>query len=465
MELKTNKEELYQDIFDLVNLFEVDIAITHEERINEGEINNSFDINFNDKSYHFAFTAKYDKKLGERELFSLRRKNLKVNLYDLLSKLTKKTLPWGSLTGIRPTKLARNLIESGQIKEYMAAETLEREYRVRKDKAKLVANILKNQKCIIRNDNLVDYYVNIPVCPSRCLYCSFISSELERVKNRLDEYLDAVIKEIDATKEIIAKKSLIVRNIYIGGGTPTVLNAQQLDKLLSALTFPVGEFTVECGRPDTITAEKLKVLKKHNVTRISINPQTFCEATLKRIGRKHKNKEVLEAYSLALEEGFKVNMDVIAGLPGEKLGIFKRTMQTLLDLAPEKITVHALSVKNGSLLRDSGTSLSNSEACKMMDYAEKLLSENGYKPYYMYRQKHQLGGLENVGYFRDDNVCVFNVDSMEETSSVIAVGANAMSKRVFSLENRIEREANVKFIEDYISRLDEMIARKQEFFK
>ena len=382
-----------------------------------------------------------------------------------MSKSLNKTLPWGSLTGVRPTKFARDLIEYGEMKEHLVSEVLQRDYYVSKDKAELVAAILKNQKCIIRNDNLIDLYINIPICPTRCLYCSFISSEIERVKDKVDLYIDCLIKEIEAVKEIIKNKAYIVRTIYIGGGTPSVLSAEQLDRLLNRVNFPVSEFTVECGRADTITEEKLDVLKRHNVTRLSINPQTFCEATLKRIGRKQKNIEIFNAYSKALERDFVVNMDVIAGLPGEKFGIFKRSINTLLELWPNNITVHTLSVKNGALLKDNQSLLDDKDINKMVDFAEKTLIEKGYKPYYLYRQKNQLCGLENVGYFRDDSVCIFNVDSMEETNTVIGLGAGAMSKRVFNLEHRIERQPNVKFIEDYIARIDEMIEKKKEFYK
>ncbi len=462
MDITTNKEELLAEFQDLAKLFgNHEISISHEEVDLDGKIINKFHVN-GENEYETSYD--YSKQLTPLAKKSLRKRQAKVALYDLLSKLTNKTLPWGSLTGVRPTKLARDLVESGQIKDFMVAQVLENTYRVSKEKSRLTAMILKNQKCIIRNDNLVDLYVNIPICPTRCLYCSFISNELAKVKDKVDTYIDCLLKEIEAVKKIVAKKAYIIRTIYIGGGTPSVLTAKQLDRLLDSLTFPVGEFTVECGRPDTITAEKLDVLKKHNVTRISVNPQTFCEATLKRIGRNHKNKEVLEGYSMALERGFKVNMDIIAGLPKEKLGIFKRTINTLIDLSPENITVHTLSVKNGALLKNDTSDLSENEVEKMVSYAEKLLLENGYKPYYMYRQKHQLGGLENVGYFRNDNVCIFNIDSMEETNSVIAVGAGAMSKRVFNGERRIERQDNVKFVEDYISRIDEMIEKKINFF-
>lgn len=461
--IKTNQEDLALELQYLADFFGVpeDFTIEHKETEIDGAIINEFIVSGQQHIFQYSL----DTALSPLAKKSLRKRQVKVNLYDILSKVLGKTLPWGSLTGIRPTKFARDMIENGAAKEITIAETLERDYRVRKDKARLTAQILKNQRCIIRNDNLVDLYVNIPVCPTRCLYCSFISSELERVKDKMPAYLECLLKEIDAVRKIVADKAYIIRTIYIGGGTPTVLTAEELDTLLSALNFPVSEITVECGRPDTITREKLEVLKKHNVTRISINPQTFCEATLKRIGRKHKNSQVFECYQEAMELGFNVNMDIIAGLPGEKMGVFKRTIQTLLELNPENITVHALSVKRGSTLSNQQVSLDEKEVPKMVDYAQKLLLENGYKPYYLYRQKHQLGGLENVGFYRDDKVCIFNIDSMEETNSVIAIGAGAMSKRVFNVEKRIEREANCKFIEDYITRIDEMIEKKKEFYK
>lgn len=460
--IETNKEELALEFDYLIKLFGADeIKVLHTETDSESTITNAFDIDGVESQTSYS----YDENISELKKKSLRKRQAKIALYDVLSKKLNKSLPWGSLTGIRPTKLARDLIESGQVKEAVIAEYFERELRVRKDKARLVGQILKNQRCIIRNDNLIDLYINIPICPTRCIYCSFISSELDRVKSRVDEYIDAMLKEIEAVRKIVADRAYIVRTIYIGGGTPSVLTVKQLDKLLSALSFPVSEFTVECGRPDTITREKLEVLKKHNVTRISINPQTFCEATLKRIGRKHKNNQVFECYQTAMELGFVVNMDVIAGLPNEKLGVFKRTMQTLLDLNPENITVHTLSIKHGSRLFDEKAELNEKETAKMVDYAQTLLTERGYKPYYLYRQKQQLGGLENVGYFRDENVCIFNIDSMEETNSVIAIGAGAMSKRVFNLEHRIERLDNCKFIEDYITRIDELIEKKKEFYK
>ena len=466
--VSTNREEYLIELQDLIKLFglkEDEINVYHNESQIGNRIKNDFVIEYQNQKTEKSYEYIIDMTLNVLRNKSYRKRMVKNHLYLILTSVTNKTLVWGSLTGVRPTKFARDLIMNNEVREHLIEECLEREYYVQKSRAKLVNMILKNQKCIIRNDNLIDLYVNIPICPTRCLYCSFISSEESRVKDQIESYVYNLLKEIDAVKDIIKKKAYIVRTIYIGGGTPSVLSASLLDKLLSALNFPVSEFTVECGRADTITREKLSVLKKHRVTRLSINPQTFCEATLKRIGRKQKNSEVLSAYSLALEFGFNVNMDIIAGLPGEKLGIFKRTVNTLLELYPDNITVHTLSVKNGALLKNDVSSLSERDIVKMIDYAQSKLIENGYKPYYLYRQKNQLGGLENVGYFRDDKVCIFNIDSMEETNTVIGIGAGAISKRVFNIENRIERLPNVKFIGDYISRIDEMIEKKKKFFE
>ena len=469
MKITTNIEENFveefQNLCKLFGIFESDITIEHIENIEDDILCEKFFItkDENTQEYNFSFTI--DNSFNELRRKSYRKRMIKNYLYQILSKTLNMALPWGSLTGVRPTKFARDLIEYGEAKEHIIPEILTRDYFVAEDKARLVGRILKNQKGIIRNDNLIDLYINIPICPTRCLYCSFISSELKFVQDKVDEYINCLIKEIDAVRDIIKEKSYIVRNIYIGGGTPSVLTAGQLERLINKLHFPVNEFTVECGRPDTITEEKLDVLKKYGVTRISINPQTFCEATLKRIGRRQKNEQVLESYMHALEREFVVNMDIIAGLPGEKLGIFKRTIKTLLELAPHNITVHTLSVKRGAKLCDDTSVLDERDVDKMVDFAESELAKNGYNPYYLYRQKNQLKGLENVGYFRDNFVCMFNIESMEETNTIIGLGAGAISKRIFNLENRIERLANVKFIEDYIARIDEMIEKKKIFYK
>ena len=465
MKIVCQNEDIQKEMQDLVNLF-------YEENDNPFSLQHTFvknglevqsEIKILQTGEVFDEKFQIPKDFDELRQKSFLKRVFKNQLYEILSKKANKTLPWGSLTGVRPTKFARDLVERKEIKPHLITETLVKDYHTSIEKAKLVVQIMNNQKCIIKNDNLVDLFINIPICPTRCNYCSFISNELWTVKDKVDTYLACLEKELEAVKKVIADKAYIVRTIYIGGGTPSVLTAEQLDGLLSKINNPVTEFTVECGRADTITREKLEVLKKYGVTRICINPQTFCEATLKRIGRKTTNKQVFDAYMLAMEFDFVVNMDLIAGLSEERLGIFKRTLNTTLELYPQNITVHTLSVKNASQIRGQEIKFAD-DVPKMVEYAQKTLIENGYKPYYLYRQKHQVGGLENVGYFRDDNVCIFNIDSMEDVSSVIAIGAGAISKRVFNLENRIERQPNCKFINDYIDRIDEMIEKKVRFF-
>lgn len=470
MKIITNYEKFSNDIYNVCHLFYPDEKldgklpiIEHEMTENKNLITNEYTvIDQNDK-----FSIKEQKILKQTNDHFEDQRQLKrfakLTLYKLFSTHFNKNLPWGSLTGIRPTKIGYDLINQG-VEPYMLKEALMENFLVSKEKALLVANVIRNQNCIIRNDKLVDLYINIPFCPSRCNYCSFISSEIDKVRDLMPKYLECLIKEINATKKIINDYAYVVRTIYIGGGTPTVLDVDQLDLLLSNINYPVNEFTVECGRPDTITEEKLKVLKDHNVTRISINPQTFCDATLKRIGRKHTVKDVIEAYKIALKYDFDVNMDLIAGLTGEPFRTFKKSIQTVLELAPENITVHTLSKKNGSVVTISNEQTTqNDEVEKMVSYATETLQKNGYKPYYLYRQKNQLAEQENVGYYRD-RLCVFNVDSMEETTSILACGANAISKRIFGFENRIERLANVKDIREYITRIDELIAKKQDLF-
>lgn len=465
MKIVCQNEDFEKDMQDLVNLFyaETDesFSLSHSfSRLGEKVVS---EIKIPKTGEVFTKEFFISKESDELRQKSLLKRNFKNQLYEILSKKANKSLPWGSLTGVRPTKFARDLVERKEVKPHLITEVLVKDYHVSMEKAKLAVQILNNQKCIIKNDKLIDLFINIPICPTRCNYCSFISNELWTVKDKVEIYLDCLIKELEAVKKVIADRAYIVRTIYIGGGTPTVLTAEQLERILSQISYPVSEFTVECGRADTITKEKLEVLKKYGVTRISINPQTFCEATLKRIGRKTTNKQVFEAYMLAMQYDFIVNMDLIAGLSGERLGIFKRTLNTTLELYPHNITVHTLSVKNASQIRGEEIKF-ETDIPKMVEFAQKTLLENGYKPYYLYRQKHQIGGLENVGYFRDENVCIFNIDSMEDVASVMAVGAGAISKRVFNLENRIERQPNCKFIGDYIERIDEMIEKKVKFF-
>ena len=469
MKINSEADWLSQDIFDVFHMFLQGSKLDEEKPFvnfvmqqNGTELFMKFTVEFDEDTRVFEGfyqIEKYSNNLQEKRYI---KRAVKKFLYENLSAYYGVKLPWGSLTGIRPTRVVYERLENGLDKCFIK-EMLMKDFCVREDKARLVDRTIKNQTSIIKNEKLIDLYVNIPFCPTKCSYCSFISSEYCKVEKIIPDYINALIKEIRAVKKMIKDKLYIVRSIYIGGGTPSVLEPQDLQKILAELYFDVSEFTVECGRPDTITKEKLDVLKRFGVTRISINPQTFIDATLKRIGRNHKAKDVIEAYKLAIPYDFSINMDLIAGLPGESLRGFKKTIQTVLELYPDNITIHTLALKRGSELVESNAQNENEVTEKMIDFGENTLLENGYKPYYLYKLKNQNAGLENVGYFRD-KPCIFNIDSMEETSSIIAMGAGAITKRVFLSENRIERQANCKFAKEYIERVDEMIQKKMDLF-
>lgn len=468
MEFKTNLIEYQKEFDEIIRLF---FPIFKENEFHEFYhefIDNKNIIKIDDKKYEFEYTGNPKDK---KEL----KNGAKLSIYDAMCKHFNKSFEWGDITGVRPTKLAYDLLNKGT-PEYLLKEALVKEHRLHENKARLLKEVISNQKSIIKNDKLVDIFINIPICPSRCKYCSFISSVYDQIKDSIPTYIQTLLKEINFIKSLIKEKLYIVRSIYIGGGTPSVLSAEQLDTILSELTYPSVEFTVEVGRPDTITREKLEVLKKNNVTRICINPQTFSNKTLKLVGRKHSVDDIFKAYKLALEYDFVINFDLIAGLPGEKLPTFKKSVNYALEMSPHNITIHTLSLKRGSIMtKNAMKSQSNceidteptddEEVKKMIDYAHSTLMEKGYKPYYLYKQKNTTLGLENVGFTQKGYACLFNIDSMEDVCSVIACGANAISKRIINLEGRIERCANVKFIDEYISRIDEMIERKRKLFK
>ncbi len=470
MNLICSNEKFNDELLLVVKLF------FSPTEVEESDLNIKVDYNIldNNLSYDISISGIFNKSLHNDKILTKQqlekedkyvKRYLKISLYDMLSQLTQKTMPWGSLTGIRPTKLFYELKkELGS--SILAKNELINTFRVSPQKAEVVMEVTRNQSRIEINDNLVDLYINIPFCTTKCYYCSFISAPIAQCQQYVEPYIDALLKELNAVKQIINKNNYIVKSIYMGGGTPTALSHEQLDRILTQITYPVSEFTVEAGRPDTITKEKLDVLKKHGVTRISINPQTFSNRTLKQIGRAHSSQDIIDAYNMALPYDFSINMDLIAGLSNESFNTFKNSLNKTLELHPDNITVHTLSVKRTSKLSEGeGDKGTVDEVTKMIDYSYKKLTEAGYSPYYLYKQKNMVGNLENLGYTLKNKECIFNIDSMEEVATIVAVGANAISKRFFSLTNRIERNANVKNLNDYISRIDEIISKKQEFFK
>ena len=398
-------------------------------------------------------------------------KNLiKREIYSFLSSETGKTPPWGILTGVRPVKLTGEIFERTGIEKSVFHELLDT-YLLSREKAELLINTYKYQQkvCGKAEPSSVGVYIGIPFCPTRCLYCSFTSNQVP--DNEIARYLEALKKEIEYTGRRMRETGLWPESIYIGGGTPTTLTAGQLDRLLTAVEDNMDlsrtvEFTVEAGRPDTITLEKLKVIKKHGVQRISINPQSMKERTLELIGRSHSPDDIVKAFEKSASAGISaVNADVIAGLPEEEPEDFAETLKRILELDPENITVHTLAVKRASRLveMDRDYHYRQSERVKkMLEISKEMLAGAGYMPYYLYRQKHMAGAFENVGYCKEGTPCIYNIRIMEERQTVLALGAGGISKMYYPDENRLERVPNVSNYEIYISRLDEMLDRKEK---
>ena len=383
----------------------------------------------------------------------------KLALYEALRAHTGRSMPWGALTGIRPTKLAYAEEEAGR-----RFEPLFEKFGVCAENISLVADVLAAQRGIYeKREGNADLYVGIPFCPSKCNYCSFITADIRRTAPLLPAYLDALEREIAACEGLYKN----LRSLYVGGGTPLVLDTASLARVLRAVApyYREGiEYTVEAGRPDVFTEEKLALLRDFGVTRICVNPQSFCDATLARIGRNHTADDILRAYEMSRKFDFSVNFDLIAGLTGESAEEFCDSVDRAVALSPENITVHTLCLKKGAKLREETCFLAGGGISEMIAYSRRRLYEAGYVPYYMYRQKYMAGNCENTGWTKPGKACVYNVDVMEEISDNIACGANAVGKKLFLTENRIERIGSPKDIPTYIAKTEELIAQKRALF-
>ena len=393
---------------------------------------------------------------------------LKRMVYRTLSEVSGKELPWGDLTGIRPTKIPMKMLEEGK-KNVEIAKYMRETYYTSPEKTALAITIANREKDILKT---IDYehgyslYIGIPFCPSICLYCSFGSHVLSRWEHMVDPYLDALIKELIFISENM--KDYTLDTIYIGGGTPTTLNAAQMERLLTKVTelFPmeqVQEFTVEAGRPDTINEEVLKAIRKFPVTRISINPQTMNQETLDLIGRHHTVEEIEEKFRMALSLGFdNINMDLIAGLPGDTVEGFEASLRQAIALDPENITVHTLTLKRASNIVVEHRAADYADVAAMLGKCS-LLADAGYRPYYMYRQKGTLQNLENIGWAKPGFECLYNIYIMEEVHTILSAGAGGSTKLVIPGQRRgkIERIFNFKYPTEYIDRFAELLDRKK----
>lgn len=400
----------------------------------------------------------------------LQKRLCKLALYDLLKQLTGGHPPWGSLTGIRPTRLMYESLARGCTMS-QAVTALHEEFDVKPQKAMLLQRIIEVQQTLPPSgEKEVDLYISIPFCRTRCAYCSF-PGETVGGQLRTDAYLAALFEEMRQMHVLMQRQGFVLRAVYIGGGTPTALSEEGCARLMqeAARLFPgAREFTVEAGRPDTITREKLHILRELGVSRISINPQTMNNKTLQLVGRQHTAEEVREAFLLARGMGFQsINMDVIAALPGEAEVDFAYTMKEIVALKPDSLTVHTLAIKRSSRLNLQNAILPDgSLAARMVEMGEDAARDMGMQPYYLYRQKYMAGQQQNVGYAKPGAACLYNVDIMEENTSIIAVGAGAISKRVFvDRELRIERAPNVSNVDVYIQRVQEMVERKKRLWQ
>lgn len=420
-------------------------------------------------------TVKIEKKIDfNYEDHGPGRRIMDKFIYQLLSEYTNRTLPWGTLTGIRPTKIVFQWLLNGMSDEEVEDKFCDT-YLATRQKARVCTQVAKKEQEVLGRITYEDeysIYIGIPFCPTTCLYCSFTSFPLAKFSDRVENYLKALYKEMAYVAD--AYKNRKLTTVYIGGGTPTSLSASQMDELLTKVEeifdlSLVREFTVEAGRPDSITKEKLEAIKAHPVTRISINPQTMNDETLKLIGRAHTVQETIDAFHLAREVGFdNINMDIITGLPGEDITHVEKTLHDIFQLKPESLTVHSLAIKRAAMLNremEQYRSQVKGSTDEMLQLVDKTAQEMGMNPYYLYRQKNIPGNLENIGYAVEGKESLYNILIMEEKQDIIAMGAGASTKCVYLPENRIERSENVKNVDHYIERIDEMIERKRQLFQ
>ncbi|MBR1757523.1 MAG: coproporphyrinogen dehydrogenase HemZ [Lachnospiraceae bacterium] len=480
--LKMNREEFAYDCISLIKAFYPkekillhgdDEGVTTEivlDRFLEGnvhEIRMTLSEEQTTRKSRFVTIEGDENSLENKRLLRMAYKDL---IYEVLSEAKQETLPWGTLTGVRPTKLPYSWYQEGMT-ETEAVNRLMTEYRVSPEKAQTAAQIAMTERELFAGIDVskeISIYIGIPFCPTTCLYCSFTSYPIAEYQNLTEAYLSCLFREIQAVSQMT--KGRKVTAIYIGGGTPTSLTADQLRRLLHTVREnfdlkTVREFTVEAGRPDSVDFEKLLVLKEEGVTRISINPQTMKQETLDLIGRRHSVEDVRRAFALAREAGHdNINMDLILGLPGENADDVSATLSEIATLSPEDLTVHTLALKRASrLVReiDRYEDLTPTDTVESLQRTITFAKEHGYRPYYLYRQKNMAENLENVGYAKPGHEGLYNILIMEEMQTILACGAGATSKFVYPEQNRIERADNVKSIRDYIERIDEMIDRKR----
>lgn len=449
-----------------------EVVINQNFKYENKKINVYTNIIFNGKSYFEDYYFNFDKDgKSEKLIKKIFIAACTKSFCHVAMSIRKTNYSWGVMCGIRPAKNVRELKEEG-FNDIEIRDIFKNVYEVSEEKTELSMTVAKNEEILLKRigKNSVSIYIGIPFCPTRCVYCSFVSTDIRVSGRYMEEFVEKLLLEIDKTAEIINDTGVYVENIYIGGGTPTTLSADYFKLIFERMNSKMDlskviEFTVEAGRPDTIDKEKLQVLKNYGVNRISINPQSMNDITLGKIGRSHNVDMIYKSYNLAKEIGFDViNMDLIAGLPDETPQMFKDSLNKVIELKPENITVHSLCIKSAAQFRHTKKELAKSEDMnEMLSYTQKRMGEEGYIPYYMYRQKNSSGNLENVGYAKPDTMSTYNVNIMEEKQTIIALGGGGSSKIISG--DRIERVFNFKDPLEYIRRFDEILIKKDEIAK
>lgn len=475
--VKLNEANFEYDIYSLLKAFypQEDILVTAEPTQEMEQISFCLVIDYQNKLLTIRLLCQKEEAVYQDRIDYGNRKDTKNRLkrlmYDILKEHSKKELPWGTLTGIRPTKIPLGLLEQGKSREEILSY-MQSEYEISEEKACLSYQVAKSEFDLLsplEYEKGYSLYIGIPFCPSTCLYCSFTSYPLAAWRDKMDDYLNGLFREIDFVSEHLRQRRL--HTIYIGGGTPTSLRAEQLDRLFTKLeqSFAmeqVLEFTVEAGRPDSITKEKLQVIYNHGIRRISINPQTMNQKTLDLIGRHHTVEQVRESFSMAREVGIScINMDLIVGLPGESIEDVEHTFEEIQKMNPDNLTVHSLALKRSARLQiewDKYRNYQMENSDKHMELAKKSAEIMQMQPYYLYRQKNMTGNLENIGFAKKGMEGLYNVLIMEEKQTIIALGAGAACKYVTNHGQTVTRSENVKDVSVYLQRLDEMIERKKQ---
>ena len=465
IKLRNIPNRLQYDFMHISKLFFKDV------KLNNDTIDDGYVIEIVQNDDEMKISLFFGGKIINERISGIEKNSVKLALYDVFSTVRESKSEYGILVGVRPVKVVHKLLDGNNDIEEIKL-ILEKDYRIGTEKINLLLEVaLKERNLIFKDFDAISLYIGIPFCPSICTYCSFPSNDINKKAKLVNPYMEYLIKEIKETFELLKITNRRIDNIYIGGGTPTSISNKQIKMMLETIdeyvnSDDLNEYTIEAGRPDTITYEKLETIKKYGITRICLNPQSMSNKVLEKIGRNHTREDILDAYKIVEEFNFNsVNMDLIVGLPEDTIESLKMTIDEVVSLRPENITVHTLAIKKASHIKNNQEKYNlakSDEILKMLLYVEKKMSESGYEPYYLYRQKNILGNFENIGYALKGKESIYNMRIIEERHNILALGVGGVSKKIID-DDYFIRIPNFRSVEDYISRFDEIIDRKKKF--